>query len=156
MATYGFDENKNLIEIETGGGSGLPLMTGNTAYYISSVDRTTSTFNNGTLITYTCSLTTSYNTTVNLEQFISDIKNNKTYLITVSGTGETTGLNKVPLSCGTVGSDYYSLSGIISFGYDLIFLSILLNQTGSDFRYWCLTDIFSPYFSSVTFYIYQE
>lgn len=155
MATYGFDENKNLIEIETGGGSGLPLMTGNTTRYISSVNRTTPKFTNDTLITYTCSLTTSYNT-VNLEQFISDIKNNKTYLITVSGTGETTGLNKVPLSWGSIGSDFYTLSGIISFGYDLIFLNIFMNQDGSDFRYWCLTDIFSPYFSSVTFYIYQE
>lgn len=153
MAIYGFDENKNLTEIETGGGN--PLIVGNTTYHISSVNRTTFTFNNGTLITYTCSLTTSSNT-VNLEQFISDIENNKTYLITVSGTGEATGLNKVPLSWGSVGTGFYTLSGTISFGYDLIFLNILMNQYGADFRYWCLTDIFSPYFISVTFYIYQE
>lgn len=155
MATYGFDENKNLIEIETGGESEYPLKPGSTNYYISSVNRTTSTFNNGTLIAYTCSLTTSY-TTINPEQFISDIKNNKTYLVTVSGTGGNLNLSKVPVSCGYIGTTAHLLSGIASFGYDLIIFNMMVSTTNVYLSYWCLTDAFPLNFSSVTFYIYQE
>lgn len=155
MATYGFDENKNLIEIETGGENGYPLKAGSNNYYISFINRTTSTFNNGTLISYTCSLTTSY-TTINPEQFISDIKNNKTYLVTVSGTGGNLNLNKVPLSCGSIGTTAHILSGIAAFGYDLIFLNIMVGTTNAYLSYWCLTDAFPLYYSSVTFYIYQD
>lgn len=152
MATYGFDENKNLIEIETGGGESHYMSE---LMYFSSLSRTTSTFNNGTLIKYEIGVSPdSLTSTTDNTSLISDLENNKTYFISISEFLNMS--TNIPLGKVSIASSIIALSGIASLVYTPLTVNISIYETsGSMYILSFLTNRNISVLSSFTLFIYQ-
>ena len=152
MATYGFDEKKNIVEINTTGGESHYMSE---LMYFSSLSRTTSTFNNGTLIKYEIGVSSdSLTSTTDNTSLISDLENNKTYLISISEFLDMS--TNIPLGKVLIGPSTIALGGIYSLVYTPIIANISIYKTsGSIYVLSFLTNINISFLSSFTLSIYQ-